>query len=145
VVPAYRFLEAGASSGDGGGERWIRVGRLEALPEGKPTRLKVVGIDRDAFTVAHGQLGSVWVMRQGKEVRALSAECPHLGCSIDITGEGKGFSCPCHTSHFSLQGAAESGPSRRSMDELATRVVDGFIEVDFKRFRQGVSEKVAVG
>ena len=145
AVPAYRFLHSDDAGGGGQKERWIRVGRLEALPEGKPTRLSIVGEERDAFNLTRGKLGSVWVLRKGKEVRALSATCPHLGCSIDLGGDNKSFSCPCHTSRFSLDGKAEAGPSPRAMDELAVRVHEGFVEVDFRRFRQGVPNKVEVG
>jgi hypothetical protein len=31
------------------------------------------------------------------------------------------------------------------MDELSTRVVDGWVEVGFQRFRQGVTGKEAIG
>jgi cytochrome b6-f complex iron-sulfur subunit/menaquinol-cytochrome c reductase iron-sulfur subunit len=143
AVPAYRYLHSDASGASG--ERWIRVGRLDSLPEGKPTRLTVVGEERDAFNLSRGKLGSVWVTRKGNEVHALSAACPHLGCSIDLGGDAKSFACPCHTSRFTTDGKAEAGPSPRAMDELAARVRDGFVEVDFRRFRQGVGDKVEVG
>jgi hypothetical protein len=31
------------------------------------------------------------------------------------------------------------------MDELSARVADGHVEIDFRRFRQGVGDKVEVG
>ncbi len=154
AVPGVRFLtdtgtgDAGdARTGDGGAhERFRRIAKLAELPEGTPERVKIVGDTRDAFTVTRGQtLGSVWLLRSGDSVRALSAECPHLGCAIDLGGDGKSYGCPCHTSRFSLEGQAESGPSPRGMDELAVRIVDGHVEVDFRRFRQGVTERVEAG
>jgi Rieske Fe-S protein len=119
---------------------------LEDLPQGEPRRLAVVGDERDAFNVTKDQqLGAIWVVREGDKVRAMSAVCPHLGCSIDIGADKKSFACPCHTSRFSLAGAAESGPSPRAMDALGARVVDGNVEVDFKRFRLGIAERQEVG
>jgi Rieske Fe-S protein len=63
---------------------------------------------------------------------------------VDLVEDKKSFSCPCHTSRFALSGAAESGPSPRAMDALETRVQDGWVEVDFRRFRQGIAEREEV-
>jgi cytochrome b6-f complex iron-sulfur subunit/menaquinol-cytochrome c reductase iron-sulfur subunit len=145
AAPAACFL-ASASQGKGASNaRWIKVGRLAELSEGVPTRVAVIGDERDAFTVTPNEmLGSVWLMRRGDEIKALSATCPHLGCSVDLNAEKKSFGCPCHASKFSLAGAAESGPSPRAMDPLGARVVDGWVEVDFRRYRQGIAEREEV-
>jgi menaquinol-cytochrome c reductase iron-sulfur subunit len=140
AVPAYRFMST--EGGGASGERWFRLAKLENLADGKPTRVRIVGELKDAFTIDRRQLGAVWLTRSGNEVRALSAICPHLGCAIDMGGDDKSFSCPCHTSRFSLDGVAEDGPSPRPMDELTARVADGFVEVDFRQFKLGVKEKV---
>lgn len=144
AVPAASFIAApaaGSAGAAGGRERWVRVGRLADLPPGEPRRLKVIGEERDAFTVAKDQmLGAIWVIREGEKIRAMSATCPHLGCGIELNDDKKSFNCPCHASRFGLSGAAETGPSPRAMDPLATRVVDGWLEVDFRRYRDGVAE-----
>jgi cytochrome b6-f complex iron-sulfur subunit/menaquinol-cytochrome c reductase iron-sulfur subunit len=148
AVPAARFLggDPTGSGGEGGRARWIRLARLDELPQNEPRRLMVVGDERDAFTLVRDQtLGSVWVVREGDKVRAMSATCPHLGCAIDLGADKKTFGCPCHTSRFALTGAAEAGPSPRAMDVLETRVQDGWVEVDFRRFRQGIPERREVG
>ncbi|CAN90523.1 hypothetical protein sce0366 [Sorangium cellulosum So ce56] len=144
AVPAASFIAApaaGSAGAAGGRERWVRVGRLADLPPGEPRRLKVIGEERDAFTVAKDQmLGAIWVIREGEKIRAMSATCPHLGCGIELNDDKKSFNCPCHASRFGLSGAPETGPSPRPMDPLATRVVDGWLEVDFRRYRDGVAE-----
>src|SRR5262245_42369140 len=142
AVPAVQFV-TGDSAGSGGGKaRWIRVGRMDDLPDGEPKRWQVVGDERDAFTITRDQtLGSVWVIREKDKVRAMSATCPHLGCSIDAGADKKSFACPCHTSKFAFSGKAEAGPSPRDMDPLQARVVDGWVEVDFRKFRIGVAER----
>lgn len=145
VVPAASFVAAAAESKGAAGERWFRVGRLADLPEGQARRWMVVGDERDAFTVTRNQmLGSVWVMRKGNDVQALSATCPHLGCSVDLSADKKSFGCPCHASKFDLTGAPEAGPSPRAMDPLAARVVEGWVEVDFRRYRQGITDREEV-
>lgn len=141
LVPAGLFVTSTGTS-EGGKNRWIRVGRLADLAAGEPKRLQIVGDEKDAYTVTKDQtLGSVWLLREGDAVKAWSAVCPHLGCSIDLGADKKSFSCPCHTSRFAISGKAEAGPSPRDMDPLEARVVDGFVEVDFRRFRTGITER----
>jgi cytochrome b6-f complex iron-sulfur subunit/menaquinol-cytochrome c reductase iron-sulfur subunit len=148
AVPSLPFLTSSpeGKESSGGDGNWLRVAKLDALKEGKPERVKLKGDQRDAFTVTKDQtIGSVWLTRSGDAVSALSAECPHLGCAIDLRPGGESFSCPCHTSDFTLDGKPHKGPSPRPMDELTTRVSDdGWVEVDFRRFRQGTAQKVEV-
>ena len=59
--------------------------------------------------------------------------------------DGDGFTCPCNTSAFGDDGPRKEGPAPRDLDELAVRIDDGVVAVDFKRFRIGVAEKVQVG
>jgi cytochrome b6-f complex iron-sulfur subunit/menaquinol-cytochrome c reductase iron-sulfur subunit len=130
------------------GGRWVRTVRLDQLEEGRPRRVAVIDDRKDAWTVERGvELGSVWLVRQGEKVLALSAVCPHLGCSVNAveTQDGKGaagFACPCHTSAFDPSGKRTSGPSPRDLDALETKVEDGHVAVDFRRFRIGIEEKV---
>ncbi len=148
-VPALGFLNStGGSKEDGAAksERWVRVGRLADLPaNGEPRRMAVIDDERDAFTVTRNQLlGAVWLVREGEKVRAMSSVCPHLGCAIDVNPDKKSFNCPCHASRFSLMGVPEAGPSPRDMDALPTRIADGWIEIAFKRFKQGKKEREEV-
>jgi menaquinol-cytochrome c reductase iron-sulfur subunit len=144
ALPAGRFI-TGTAAADTGHERWKRVIELAALPEGTPTRVRVRGDLRDSFTIMRDQtLGSVWLLKNGGSLRALSAECPHLGCAVDIGADSHSFACPCHTSRFTLEGKVEGGPSPRGMDELASRVVDGWVEVELRRYRQGIPDKVQI-
>jgi cytochrome b6-f complex iron-sulfur subunit/menaquinol-cytochrome c reductase iron-sulfur subunit len=124
-----------------GGERWIRTLRAADLEEGKPKRVALVADRVDAWTRERDvELGSVWLLRRGDKVVAFSAVCPHLGCSVNAAD--KGFACPCHTSAFDPDGKRTSGPSPRDLDTLATRIEEGFVAVDFRRFRIGIPEKV---
>lgn len=146
AVPAASYIASVGDTGGKGRARWMRVGRLADLPAGEPRRLQLIGDERDAFTITRDQmLGSVWVMREGNNVRALSSTCPHLGCSIDLNSDKKSFGCPCHASRFGITGTTEAGPSPRGMDPLEARVVDGWVEVDFRRFRQGTTEREEMG
>jgi Rieske Fe-S protein len=99
-------------------------------------------------------LGAAWLRREGDRVRAWSVVCPHLGCAIEQQsveggraqeGARRGFTCPCHDSAFDDQGRRVTGPSPRDLDSLETRVEDGFVLVEFRRFRQGTPGKISIG
>lgn len=126
--------------------RWVKTLRADQLKENEPKRVAIVSDRRDAWTVEKNvELGSVWLVKRGNEVLAFSAVCPHLGCSINAVrtgGDASSFACPCHTSAFDADGKRKSGPSPRDMDRMATKVEDGYVAVDFRRFRIGVAEKV---
>jgi Rieske Fe-S protein len=145
AVPSVRFLVAPAAGGAGAG-RWIRTVALDSMREGEPKRVSLVSDHRDAWTLEKAvELGAAWLVRKGDAVVAYSTTCPHLGCAVDRAATGPGFYCPCHDSAFDAGGGRLSGPSPRAMDTLDTRVEDGFVLVNFKRFRQGIPEKVAMG
>ena len=143
-APGVELLVAPVRSG-GGTAHWIKTVKLEALTDGAPKKVSVVADARDAWMMERNkELGAVWMVRRGAAVECYSAVCPHLGCSIGFE-QASGFFCPCHDSTFAPNGAREKGPSPRGMDALATRIVDGSVEVDFQRFRQGTSERVEIG
>ncbi len=55
----------------------------------------------------------IFVVRTGATLRALSAICTHLGCTVGA--EEKGFHCPCHGSSFDDKGVNTSGPAPRPL------------------------------
>jgi menaquinol-cytochrome c reductase iron-sulfur subunit len=145
VAPTVAFLVP--AEGTGSSDRWVKTVRLDALAEGVPRKVKIITDERDAWKLEkNAELGSVWLVRDGEAVRALSVVCPHLGCSINPSEDGKGFACPCHDSFFDGDGKRRDGPSPRDMDRLETRInKDGFVEVQFRRYRQGTPERIAIG
>ncbi len=144
--PAIALVTAPLDTKNSGG-RWVRTVKLDQLKDGEPRRVAIVDDRKDAWTIERNvELGSVWLVRQGDQVRAYSAVCPHLGCSVNAVaaqdGKGTGFACPCHTSSFDPAGKRTSGPSPRDLDALETRIEDGHVAVDFRRFRIGIEQKV---
>ncbi len=145
AVPALRFVLAPAQGGAGSGQ-WIRTVPLESLPQGQPRRVVMVADHRDAWTLERDvELGAAWLVRSGETVSAWSTVCPHLGCAVDRAASGPGFYCPCHDSSFDAEGRRLTGPSPRDLDSLATRVEDGVVLVELRRFRQGTPEKEPIG
>jgi cytochrome b6-f complex iron-sulfur subunit/menaquinol-cytochrome c reductase iron-sulfur subunit len=148
ATPALVVTAAPALSASQGNDKWVRVARLSDLKDGEPRRAAIISEMTDAFTkYSRENLGAVWLLRSGDDVRALSVTCPHLGCGVERSE--KGFGCPCHTSAFDPLGKRLSGPSPRDMDPIDVRVVgDGaerIVEVRFKKFRQGVPEREEIG
>jgi cytochrome b6-f complex iron-sulfur subunit len=72
----------------------------------------------------------VLLVRQGAELRAFSARCPHLGCRLSRVEAGA-LVCPCHGSRFDLDGHRLAGPAPTDLRPLAIapRAEDGRIDV----------------
>ncbi len=130
-----------------GADGFVRVGPLESLPEdGVAVALEVVvEHPKDAWSALPSTVvGAVYVAKRGDGVAAYSTVCPHLGCRVEVGDGGSAFVCPCHDSAFGPDGAVLSGPSPRGLDPLEARVVDGFVEVRFVRFKSGTPDRVVV-
>ncbi|MDQ2665133.1 MAG: Rieske (2Fe-2S) protein [Gemmatimonadota bacterium] len=83
----------------------------------------------------------VYLVKTGTTVQALSAICPHLGCTVPWVASRKEFVCPCHGAVFGPDGAYRSGPARRGMDTLETQVTGGTVMVKYQTFRPDVPNK----
>ncbi|MBI3947277.1 MAG: Rieske 2Fe-2S domain-containing protein [Armatimonadetes bacterium] len=57
----------------------------------------------------------VYLLRDARGFRALSAVCTHLGCTVVKDAARHGFRCPCHGSRFNEQGEPVVGPARRAL------------------------------
>jgi len=145
LAPSVR-LALGPAQGGPEVPRWIPTVRFETLSHGVPKRVPVVADRHDAWTLEKSvPLGEVWLLRVMNEVKAWSADCPHLGCAVDLRENGPGFYCPCHDSSFDHIGRRVTGPSPRDLDSLETRIADSMVLVEFRRFRRGTAAKVPVG
>jgi len=79
----------------------------------------------------------VFVLRDTEGLRALSATCTHLGCTVRANPAGDGFVCPCHGSRYDVDGRVVTGPAPQSLpylalhvDKVGRLVVDLAAEVD---------------
>ncbi len=126
-----------------------RLGRLSELKPGVPESFPVVEERQDAWVkYPREPVGSVWLIRQPEgaqpEVVAFSAECPHLGCSINLNADGKSFLCPCHTSAFTVEGTPLNKVPPRGMDRLEVELSEGSdpeVSVRFERFQTQIEER----
>jgi len=72
-----------------------------------------------------------FLIRKGERFRAVSAVCTHLGCTVNLSDDGKGFHCPCHGSQFDENAAVVSGPAPKPLPWLAVSLSrDGRLVID---------------
>lgn len=60
--------------------------------------------------VVHDQDGTYWI--------ALYQKCVHLGCTVPYRNDCESFKCPCHGSHYNINGEFLDGPAPRSLDRF---------------------------
>jgi menaquinol-cytochrome c reductase iron-sulfur subunit len=134
------------------------LARLGELKVGEPRAYRIIDDRVDAWVrYPREPVGSVWLIRQppgsDEVVVALSAECPHLGCAVNLAADGKKFQCPCHTSAFDFRGQRLNQIPPRGMDRLEVEGAeaidpqdpDAEIRVRFQRFRTMSEEKIPLG
>jgi len=71
----------------------------------------------------------LFVGRNREGFFAMSATCTHLGCMTRYMGE-TGIFCPCHGSHFNLDGKVVGGPAPRPLPRYQISLADGQLVVD---------------
>jgi menaquinol-cytochrome c reductase iron-sulfur subunit len=91
---------------------WMRSLKPNVLYE--PPRRRRLG-SPEGFPEGHTFLAEhqVFLIRGPEGLRALSAVCTHLGCTVGRQGEG--YHCPCHGSVFAADGKNVAGPAPRPL------------------------------
>lgn len=65
----------------------------------------------------------------GGELRAMSAVCTHLQCTVQFRPELNAIHCACHDGKYDVAGRNVSGPPPRPLEPLAVEVRDGALYV----------------
>jgi menaquinol-cytochrome c reductase iron-sulfur subunit len=146
ALPGVSYLLDPLLRATPGKAQWRKVAKLSRLDE-TPVAVPIIGDEVDAWRRSPARrLGTVWLRKAPTgEIHALSAECPHLGCSLGFDDGRKVFTCPCHESAFSLSGEVQMGPAPRAMDPLEVRVEGEDVEVRFIRFRTQTEKREELG
>ncbi|GAC1435908.1 MAG: hypothetical protein PVS3B3_04520 [Ktedonobacteraceae bacterium] len=66
--------------------------------------------------------GSFWI--------ALYQRCVHLGCTVPFRDDCESFKCPCHGSHYNVDGEYLDGPAPRSLDRFLISLKGEEVSVD---------------
>ena len=107
--------------GQTGRERWLHAGSLVELKPGTPVP-RVLSVPRADGWYRERVRQTVFLVRDGDQVKALSATCTHLGCQVRWDTEGKKFRCPCHGGAYDARGQVVEGPPPRPLDTIDVRV-----------------------
>ena len=140
ATAAYRFLSPVVSNSN---EKWIDVARVTELSGNKPLARKIVAEQSAGWAKSLAE-HAVYVL-PGKNNQVLSAVCPHEGCEVSWRDDANVFSCPCHDSDFAVDGRRISGPARRGLDLLPSRVADGRLQVQYQSFVNNTQERTPRG
>ena len=148
AVPVAKYLLDPLGKRTSGGS-FRAMTRLSQLKVGEPEAFAVIAKRQDAWTRYPPEpVGSVWLVRQADgvepKVLALSAECPHLSCPVNLAPDRKTFLCPCHQASFRFDGQTLNAVSPRGMDALEVQLSgdsDPEIAVKFERFVPQKREK----
>lgn len=101
---------------------WHSIGPLDDLPDGRPTKRTVEGVD-------------LLVVRRSQHVDVLANRCSHLSGplsdgSFTVEGGQGCIVCPWHGSTFRLSdGGVEHGPTTSPQQRFDTRIDNGVVEV----------------
>jgi len=145
--PLIRKKKSASGGGSEGEGDFVRVASIDALPDdGTPKLFTVYKDVVDAWNKFPNQaMGSVFLRKMPDgSIACFNQTCPHLGCAVNYRGAERDFFCPCHTSAFNLEGEKTNAIPPRGMDVLETKVDDGQILVDYKKFRGATSERIPV-
>jgi Rieske Fe-S protein len=124
---AFRFLRPRLSAPS---EQWLDVATLSELSGPQPIAKKVLAEHVSGWVITNEE-HNVFVL-PAKNNQVLSPICPHEGCEVAWEQGRNRFSCPCHASFFTADGARISGPAPRGLDSLPTRVQDGKLQVQYR-------------
>jgi cytochrome b6-f complex iron-sulfur subunit len=90
-------------------DMWLAAGKFTASHW---TEIGPVDLFRTARVAPFLEKRAALIVRDDK-VAALSLDCTHLGCLVNVTAEG--FFCPCHGSWFGPLGEVYSGPAKEPL------------------------------
>ncbi len=98
--------------------RWVQVMALTEAPVGKPVRFSAGALEG-------------YLVREGAEVRALSAVCTHMGCLLNWSILRDQFECPCHGATFEKSGmpTGKYASQLKRLPALQLRIEGGRVEI----------------
>ena len=111
--PDYRALAAS------GIDTVVEVALLEVSTEGRPGRGLWLALN-----------SRIRVVRTASgELRAFSATCTHLDCTVQYRADLEHLWCACHNGHYDLNDRNISGPPPRPLEGFEVNLKDGDIVI----------------
>lgn len=66
------------------------------------------------------------IVKKNNKINVFSAKCTHLGCKINNYLNDE-IICPCHGSHFDLNGKTQKGPAIKSLKKINFRITNNLL------------------
>lgn len=98
ILSGIRFLFPNALNEP---PRTFKLGKVDAFPE---------------EAVSYVEEHKIFVVRDEKGLRCVSAICTHLGCTVNWDDQYGKFLCPCHGSAFARNGKVLNGAAPRPLE-----------------------------
>lgn len=89
---------------------WVRE-RLHRPPAIQPASLRP---GEHAVSMLDGERSGLFRDEDGV-LHAVSATCPHMGCTLAFNPAERSWDCPCHGSRFGVDGKVLNGPAIRDL------------------------------
>ncbi len=106
----------------------LGIGALSAIPvivdSDFGTYSMYEPIDIKSLNSTINFIEKVIVIKNNNKFEIFSDTCPHLGCKIN-NFSGDSIICPCHGSHFDLEGKVIKGPANKSLKKLNFKIISG--------------------
>lgn len=138
----------------------LDIGKKSTMPAAKPVDFNVgqagvfyfqnakaymIHLTANTPWLLHGsdlsdQLSYEWITKDsdGTYWIALYQRCVHLGCTVPFRNDCISFKCPCHGSHYNIDGEYLDGPAPRSLDRFAFSFSGEDVQVDTGQLNQRV-------
>lgn len=97
----------------------------QSVPAGKASDLP----PNSARIVPFGTRPAIVVRTASGDLRAFSAMCTHLDCTVQYRADLEHIWCACHNGHYDVSGRNISGPPPRPLDAFEVNVKDGEIVI----------------
>lgn len=101
---------------------WMDAGDTSELGKQFPQEITFRRNRTDGWKI-HSETETAWLSKTtDNQLIAFSPWCTHLGCAYRWEQNRKEFSCPCHGSRFSKDGAVIAGPATRPLDRYEVKL-----------------------
>jgi len=105
-------------------KKWILLGSIGNIPINTPTLFKARVEQKTGWVTDYKEYAVYVITSDGKNYRALSNVCTHLGCHVRWIEDLQTFYCPCHNAVFDIDGQVLQGPPPRPLDEVVIKIED---------------------
>lgn len=64
----------------------------------------------------------IFIYKNQDKIEVFDAHCTHMGCILNYYKDKQRFICPCHHSHFTIDGHRIKGPAQRDLDKITFKI-----------------------